>query len=97
MSPSEEGNKVSWLPVNIRDSNDDSCEISITLYKIYYIVNVKIIIWPGGRSSSLLVCKYLEKIVRVELGDQNKTYNNFNDFKLTIDGTCTWNKDKIIL
>ena len=44
MSPSEEGNKVSSLLVNIRDSNDGSCEISITLYKIYFVVNVKIII-----------------------------------------------------
>ena len=44
MSPSEEGNKVSSLLVNIRDSNDGSCEISITLYKIYFVVDVKIII-----------------------------------------------------
>lgn len=44
MSPSEEGNKVSSLLVNIRDSNDGSSEISITLYKLYFVVNVKIII-----------------------------------------------------
>ena len=34
MLPSEEGNQVSSLPVNVRDSNDGSCEISITSYKI---------------------------------------------------------------